>query len=197
MTKISMKEYDELVTKYNSLVKPFSDFKDILSKVADKEKEQDKNKKEFTTIGHDRNSQTITFDLEEIPEITNGDKYVAWRIYVDLATRITTQPLSGNANIKEALDSIYLVFTSTRHTLATCGPDINASSVLAIPMLNQTIRPFLTKWHNNKPGSVEQVEQFHKELYHLQKILDQFAAVFREMSNGKRCTLQVKPLQTS
>ena len=202
MTKLSKKEYDELVVKYNALVKPFNDFRDILSSVADKEKKEKcelktVHKKEFTTISNDRNSQTITFDIKEMPEIVRDDRSVAWEIYVELITRVTTQSIPDNADIKEALNSIYKVFNSTRRALVLYGPNIRASTMLAVPMLNNTMRPFLTKWHTQLPGTIESHEQFLTELRNLQEVLAQFAAAFLDISNGKRSTLQIKLLPAS
>ncbi|NJL20769.1 MAG: hypothetical protein HC895_08090 [Leptolyngbyaceae cyanobacterium SM1_3_5] len=76
----------------------------------------------------------------------------AWALYVELVTRVAVQELASDAGlVREALNSLYTLFGTTREILREAGPDVGASreSVggLAIAVLNQGLRPFLTKWH--------------------------------------------------
>ncbi|MGF1458261.1 MAG: hypothetical protein ACFBSG_04475 [Leptolyngbyaceae cyanobacterium] len=53
--------------------------------------------------------------------------------------------------VREAMNSLYSLFGSTREILRKYGPKVGASreSVggIAISVLNQGLRPFLSKWH--------------------------------------------------
>lgn len=76
----------------------------------------------------------------------------AWALYVELVTRVAVQELSSDAGLmREVMNSLYTLFRTTREVLREAGPDVGASreSVggLAIAVLNQGLRPFLTKWH--------------------------------------------------
>ena len=53
--------------------------------------------------------------------------------------------------MREAMNSLYSLFASTRDILRKAGPDVGAAkdSVggIAIAVLNNGLRPFLSKWH--------------------------------------------------
>jgi hypothetical protein len=76
----------------------------------------------------------------------------AWALYVELVTRVAVQELADDAGlVREAMNSLYTLFGTTREILRAAGPDVGASreSVggLSIAVLNQGLRPFLSKWH--------------------------------------------------
>lgn len=79
---------------------------------------------------------------------TDTDKDAAWDLYVELLTRITTQPLPDQEGIeKTALDSIYTLFPTTRAILKSRGRKCVEFTKLAVVVLNQIVRPFTAKWH--------------------------------------------------
>jgi len=85
-------------------------------------------------------------------EADSTERRAAWALYVELITRISTQPLAFEQGLtREALNSLYSLFGSTREILREAGPDVGASrsSVggIAITVLNNGLRPFLSKWH--------------------------------------------------
>jgi hypothetical protein len=85
-------------------------------------------------------------------EADSTQRRAAWALYVELVTRIAVQELADDAGlVREAMNSLYTLFGTTREILRAAGPDVGASreSVggLAIAVLNQGLRPFLTKWH--------------------------------------------------
>ena len=48
----------------------------------------------------------------------DDDRYAAWELYVEMLTRITTQPLDNkHGNEKTALDSVFSLFPTTREIL--------------------------------------------------------------------------------
>ena len=80
------------------------------------------------------------------------ERQAAWELYVELVTRISVQSLSPNEGlVREALNSLYSLFGSTREILRQAGPKVRASQKsvggLAITVLNMGLRPFLSKWH--------------------------------------------------
>jgi len=71
---------------------------------------------------------------------------------VETLTRVATQPLANEAGfLREAMTSLYNLFTDTRQLLKNMHPSKPTSEVtvevFAVKMLNQEIRPFLSKWH--------------------------------------------------
>ena len=76
------------------------------------------------------------------------DRAAAWELYIELLTRITTQYLAPeDGDEKTALDSVYALFKETRAILRCHGSGCGEFAKLAIPVLNQIIRPFTAKWH--------------------------------------------------
>jgi hypothetical protein len=77
---------------------------------------------------------------------------VAWRLFVEMATRISTQPMhdeDGDNGV--ALKSLYDLFQFTRKTISEMEPTPNATGdtveTFALDMLNSDLRDFLSKWH--------------------------------------------------
>jgi len=92
--------------------------------------------------------------VSELTFVVNNDaRQVAWKLYVETVTRVSTRPLADEEGfIREALTSLYGLFATTRDTLKASRPSVPASGRptvehLAVTMLNQQLRPFLSKWH--------------------------------------------------
>ena len=85
--------------------------------------------------------------------INNDARQVAWKLYVETATRVSTQALPDEAGfIREALTSLYGLFQTTRGLLEASRPSVPAPGeqtveYLAVTMLNRQLRPFMSKWH--------------------------------------------------
>ena len=80
------------------------------------------------------------------------ERRAAWELYVELVTRIAVQSLQPQEGlVREAMNSLYSLFSSTREILRRAGPKVGAShdSVggIAITVLNNGLRPFLSKWY--------------------------------------------------
>lgn len=80
----------------------------------------------------------------------------AWEMYIELATRISTQALKEDEGIlREALGSLHDLFPITRDILRRQGPTVarkkgkgdRSFAELAIYVLNYSVRPVLAKWH--------------------------------------------------
>ena len=92
--------------------------------------------------------------VSELTFVVNNDaRQVAWKLYVETVTRVSTQPLADEEGfIREALTSLYGLFATIRDTLKASRPSVPVSGRptvehLAVTMLNQQLRPFLSKWH--------------------------------------------------
>ena len=86
----------------------------------------------------------LDFSFEE------ADRDAAWDLYIEMLTRIVTQPLPhDDGDDKTALDSVYSLFPITREILRQRGRSTVKFSMIAIPVLNQIVRPFTAKWHRN------------------------------------------------
>lgn len=85
--------------------------------------------------------------------VTRPNESVAWRLFVEASTRISTQPLDPETGvIREALNSLYTLFQSVRAILLEAEPTTRFGTTqtvehLAIGMLNVQMRPFMAKWH--------------------------------------------------
>ncbi len=82
----------------------------------------------------------------------NVEKIAAWKLYVELNTRVTVQPLAGDQGLlREALTSFYSVFQITREILKEAGPEVALESEslggYAMQVLNEVIRPLTAYWH--------------------------------------------------
>lgn len=85
-------------------------------------------------------------------EADSTERNAAWSLYIELVTRVAVQVLGPDqGTVREAMNSLYSLFGSTREILRSAGPDVGVShdSVggIAIAVLNRGLRPFLSKWH--------------------------------------------------
>lgn len=96
--------------------------------------------------------------LEEVEisgvKFTSGgtQRRIAWRLFVEMTTRIATQPVQDHSGQDGAvLASLHHLFSLTRQVLAEMEPTPTASGetieTYALDMLNSDLRPFLAKWH--------------------------------------------------
>lgn len=123
---------------------------------------------------------------------------VAWRLFVEMTTRIATQPIAeeeGNDGI--ALSSLYELFQFARKTLGEMEPTPGATGdtveTFALDMLNSDLRPFLSKWHPKWDDFVKSEKndgwplhaQFRDELAILQKQIEIRARGLAELARVK------------
>jgi hypothetical protein len=107
----------------------------------------------WTTVQLTEVKMTVPVVGELTFVVNNDARQVAWKLYVETATRISTQALSDQEGfIREALTSLYGLFATTRDILKASRPSVPVSGdptveYLAITMLNRQLRPFLAKWH--------------------------------------------------
>jgi hypothetical protein len=99
----------------------------------------------------------IKVTVPQVSELTfvvnNEARQVAWKLYVEAVTRVSTQPLADEEGfIREALTSLHGLFETTRDTLKASRASVPNSGDhtvehLAVTMLNHQLRPLLSKWH--------------------------------------------------
>lgn len=106
------------------------------------------------------------------------EEQAAWELYIELITRITTQPLTEYEGKEEAaLASVYNLFPVTRELLKVKGRKAKNFSRIAIVILNQKIRPFTTAWHGNSFETEEACRRFRLELAEIQQLLIRYAGL--------------------
>ena len=121
------------------------------------------------------------------------DKDAAWELYVEMLTRIVTQPLPSEAgDEKTALDSVYSLFSTTREILRRRGRGTIQFSKVAIPVLNQVVRPFTAKWHRESligafSDEIKQAE-FRHELRFLQGDLRNYNRMLADIAGVEDLT---------
>ena len=132
----------------------------------------------------------VTIKIPWVGELEFEDdptqRMAAWSLYVELVTRIAVEPLGADEGIlREALNSLYSLFSTTREILKTAGPEVgcreNTVGGIAIIILNKGIRPFLAYWHprlqaweakRDSSTSMQEHEQQWTEEIHLRKAFD-------------------------
>ena len=86
----------------------------------------------------------------------DSERRAAWELYVEVITRTAAAPLSPTEGLlREALNSHYSLFHTTRDVLRRYGPVIAepkpdgqySFGFLAVTLLNFGIRPLLNRWH--------------------------------------------------
>ena len=149
--------------------------------------------------------------VSELKFVVNNDaRQVAWKLYIETVTRISTQPLTDEEGfIREALTSLYGLFATTRDTLKASRPSVPVSGGqtvehLAVTMLNHELRPFLSKWHPR----LREFEKAHpdgpesawadnmacrSELRHVQAHLVGFALGFARLAGVRDAELAIVP----
>jgi hypothetical protein len=127
-------------------------------------------------------------------DVSDTEVRAAWALYVEFATRVSAQQLhADNGSVKEALDSLYSLFASTRDVLRAAGPDVargsKAVGPLAIRALNDGLRPFLASWHTELEAlpaggglKADRRAAFDKELAVLRGELAEYLVALAEMA---------------
>jgi hypothetical protein len=131
--------------------------------------------------------------LEGEFEPHDPDRDAAWELYIELLTRVTTQSLAPeDGDEQEAIESVYEIFPLTREILRRHGSGAGEFTKLAIPVLNQIIRPFVAKWHRRSlAGAFKDPEccrEFRVELAALQPRLRDYTRALSDMAQVEDLT---------
>ena len=128
-----------------------------------------------------------------------ADKDAAWDLYVEMLTRIVTQPLPPEAGDElAALESVYSLAPATREILRHHGRASIQFSKVAVPVLNQIVRPFTAKWHKESLTGALRHEakkvQFREELESLQIELRNYNRMLAEIAGVEDLTDLERPI---
>ena len=134
-------------------------------------------------------------EMEWSPQ--DADKTAAWDLYIELLTRITTQPLvTTDGDEQTALNSIYSLFGTTRDVIKRNGRGCLEFTKIAVVVLNQIIRPFTAKWHKlSVEGAFtdsEQCAEFRAELHVLQSKLHIYTGMLGQMAGVEEDLTQLQ-----
>ena len=126
-------------------------------------------------------------------DLKEDDREAAWELYIEMLTRIVTQPLpSESGDEKTALDSVFSLFPTTREILRRRGRSSIEFSKVAIPVLNQVVRPFTAKWHRESLAGAfdesEKCREFRAELITLQEDLRNYNRLLAEIAGVEDLT---------
>ena len=119
-----------------------------------------------------------------------ADKSAAWDLYVEMLTRVVTQPLPlESGDERAALDSVYSLFPATREILRRHGRASLQFSKVAVPVLNQVIRPFTAKWHKQSLAGAFDDES------HRKKFREELQALQGELRNYNRMLAEIASVE--
>ncbi|MFZ4627330.1 MAG: hypothetical protein ACOYNR_03265 [Blastocatellia bacterium] len=126
-------------------------------------------------------------------QFRDEDKAAAWQLYIELLTRITTQPLADHEGDEEtALKSLHAIFGLTREIIKQNGRGCIEFTKIAIVVLNQVIRPFTAKWHRlSLEGGFKdpaRCRQFREELVVLQQKLRDYTGLLADVAGVEDLT---------
>ena len=122
-----------------------------------------------------------------------SDQDAAWELYIEMLLRVVTQPLpSEDGDEATALKSIYSLFAVTREILRRKGRSAISFSKVAIPVMNQVVRPFTTKWHSQSlTGDLSDPKkriEFRKDLEALQNDLRNYNRLLAQLAGVEDLT---------
>ncbi|MBI2926463.1 MAG: hypothetical protein HYY24_12280 [Verrucomicrobia bacterium] len=131
--------------------------------------------------------------LEAEWEPQEKDREAAWELYIEMLTRIVTQPLPDeHGDEKTALDSIHALFGITREILRRKGRECEQFTKIAVIVLNQIVRPFTAKWHKlSLDGAFKDSDkrkEFREDLADLQKDLCSYTRLLAEIAQVEDLT---------
>ena len=126
-------------------------------------------------------------------EFNQDDRNAAWGSYVEMLTRIVTQPLPADVGDEQtALDSVYSLFATTREIVRRRDRGTIRFSKVAIPVQNQVVRPFTAEWHRKSLARTfddpVQRQEFRESLTALQTDLRNYNRLLAEISGVEDLT---------
>ncbi|MEN8180103.1 MAG: hypothetical protein ABFS39_15985 [Pseudomonadota bacterium] len=130
-------------------------------------------------------------EMEWQPKTADMD--AAWDLYVEMLTRIATQPLpETHGDEKTALESVYQLFPLTREIIRQHGRDCSNFTKIAIVVLNQVVRPFTANWHRlSLAGAFDDPDRcavFREELAVKQQQLREYTRMLADMAGVEDLT---------
>ena len=133
----------------------------------------------------------LPFGLGQLElEANEVEQRAVWSLYVQLMTRVATQPFDLNSgSLRNVLSSLYKIFSVTREILTSAGPGVahgpNSFGPIALEILTKGLAPFTTKWHQPlldyeqvRPQGVSPLE--HERIWGSYKEMKEELAVLQE-----------------
>lgn len=119
----------------------------------------------------------------------DANRKLARKLYVELITRITTQPMHFMHGVEDtALQSIVDFFRLTRTAIVDAGPNAALVGDIATKLLNDAIRPFTAHWHKAISDGVFDQEdtraEFRRDMDELQGLLRQYSDKLNDVSKS-------------
>ena len=106
----------------------------------------------------------------------------AWELYIELVTRTLTADLDDDlGQDTTALNSVFSIFETTREVLRRRGVRARNLAKTIVPILNQQVRPFTTKWHS-KVCTDETNPEFRKDLQELRTTLRGYTDILAHLA---------------
>ena len=135
-------------------------------------------------------AERVPPEARELP-IGDADSKAAWELYIELVTRIATQPLEDEEGVEiTALESVQKLFPIARDLIRRSGREAAAFSAFALALLNYRVRPFTAAWHKrSKEGRLRDPAvcgRFRDELRELQQDLRTAADVLADLARVPR-----------
>lgn len=117
---------------------------------------------------------------------SDEDRHAAWDMYVELLTRIATQPLADEEGDEaSALKSLHAIFPLTREIIRSNFGCVEFTKI-AVVVLNQVLRPFTARWHRlslqNGFENLASCTQFRAELCELQQDILKYTKMLGDMA---------------
>ncbi len=136
--------------------------------------------------------KTPFLDMEFQPQ--DADRAAAWELYVELLTRVATQPIDPeHGDERTALESVYSLFPISRQVLKDNTRSCTEFTKLAVVVLNQVVRPFTAKWHRLALQEAfddhEKCVEFRGELSALQLALRKYTRMLADMAGVEDLTV--------
>jgi hypothetical protein len=141
-----------------------------------------------------------------------SQRQAAWEMYVELVTRISVEKLGPEQGLlREALTSLYSLFSSTREILRRYGPAVarthrgasESFASIAVAVLNRVLRPLLEDFHPSleeyEAGRPEHVskaawERDWPRAKELRGALDQVALSLTQYANELARVAKLSPI---
>ncbi len=136
----------------------------------------------------DMTSLKINFKFLEMEwEPKEPDREAAWEMYVELLTRVASQPLpASHGDEAAALESVHSLFPTTREIIRRKGRDCVEFTKIAVVVLNQVVRPFTAEWHPRllagEFDSADGCAEFRAALAALQVDLGHYVGMLADMA---------------
>jgi hypothetical protein len=155
------------------------------------------------TYGGSVGLDEVTITIPQLSElrftVAPDNRLVAWQLFVETATRVSTQSLAPDTGkLREALSSLYSLFQAVRTSLKEARPSRPGGKgptveELGVAMLNRELRPFLSRWHplleeweqqhaGEPERSWERNSECRAALTELQHRLDEYSRGFAQLA---------------